>query len=80
MKKTITLVVAVAMTLVAGCCTAHRTTTWEYKTVVGVVYSSTVPPPPLLAEQLNQAAAEGWQVVSSGPEDGHTYVILRRPK
>ena len=80
MKKIAALLIVASSLFFAGCCTSHHATAWEYKTIVGTVYSNVVPPPPLLAAQLNQAAADGWQVVSSGTEDGHTYVILRRHK
>lgn len=33
-----------------------------------------------LGQKINQASAEGWEVLSSGSDDGCPFVILRKPK
>ncbi len=73
-----------AIMLLGGCQTAHnRATGWEYRTI-----SARLSYPAdwkekgflTLGEEMNKAAAEGWEVVSSGSYDGDPFVILRRPK
>lgn len=86
-KKTISLLLACAVALViTGCTTPHHSTSWEYKTVSSRLdYSQT--PQALnaqtqltLAQKINQAAADGWEVVSAGSEDGYPFAILRKAK
>jgi len=84
MNKTIALAFALSTLFFAGCCTTHQAQAWEYKIVTGYLRSGFPLPnakrPPTLGEQLNQAAAEGWEVVSTGTESNTPFVILRRQK
>ncbi len=67
MKKSLILSAACGF-LLAGCCTAHRVTKWEYR------QSSS------LAE-VNQLAEQGWTVVKFAvPEGGPFQYLLKRPK
>ena len=77
MKKIVTLLVAVVMTLVAGCCTTHHTTAWEYKTQT--VFLDTQ-----FGEKfLNQPAKDGWEFISvtAIPKDdsNKAVAVFRRP-
>jgi len=49
MKKHIALILAAGTLLLAGCCTNHHVTQWEYKKVGSI-------------EEANKAAADGWIV------------------
>ncbi len=79
MKKHIALGLVASTLFLAGCCTNHHVTRWEYEEVRSL-------------EQVNKAAADGWTVVdfsahtrtdvySSGTTytDVKTY-LLKRPK
>ena len=66
---------AVIMFSVAA--TTGRTTTWDYEIISGRLGKSAKPP---LGQQLDQAAADGWEVVSTASDDGFPFVILRRAK
>ncbi len=71
MKKYTAVLVAVSMLLVAGCCTTHHATKWEYKT------ASTI-------DEVNRSSGEGWVVVgfSAYTDAGnHDYqkFLLKRP-
>jgi len=50
-------------------------TAWEYKIITGQIT-----PKPTLAPQLDQAAADGWEVVAAATDAGFPFVILRRGK
>ena len=52
--------------------------TWEYKVLSGRVASNSLHSP--LAPQLDQAATDGWEVVSAANDEGVPFVILRRAK
>jgi protein involved in sex pheromone biosynthesis len=79
MKKHIALGLVASTLFLAGCCTTHNVTKWEYKEVTSL-------------EQVNKAAADGWTVVdlsahtrtdvySSGPTYSEvTIYLLKRPK
>ena len=81
MKKSLALIFAASTLFLAGCCTAHHATIWEYKTVLSI-------------KDVNKAAADGWVVAgfssyisTSTPEkDGTAYngigeeYLLKRPK
>jgi hypothetical protein len=59
----------------AGCCTSHHSTTWEYKT--SVEFNGQV----TLDEKLNKLAVDGWTIQSITPvQDGRFLVFLKRPK
>ena len=51
--------------------------TWDYKIIAGRLGQTGRPP---LAQQLDQAAAEGWDVDTATSDDGFPVVILRRQK
>ncbi len=79
MIKTITLGLLTGTLFLTGCCTTPRSATWEYKVIYG--YISRVPGQPgELDRKINEAAAEGWQVVATAYDDRSPYVILRRNK
>lgn len=71
------IIAAVACALMAvGCCTTPQVTQWEYKVVSGEVQTS-------LERNINNAASEGWQVVSAskyGGDGNVAFVVLRRAK
>jgi hypothetical protein len=73
MKKLIALTFAASTLFLAGCCTAHHTTKWEYQTISGVGI-----------DKINQLANDGWIVVGfSQPQGGGSIVtgyLLKRPK
>ncbi len=72
--KLITTIVA-TLTLV-GCCTTPHSKSWEYKVVAGQVQDT-------LERNINNAAAEGWQVVSASKYGGDgtaAFVVMRRLK
>ena len=76
-KQTISLLLACAVALVsAGCATAHNTKAYDYKIISGHIGSS-LPP---LEKQLDQAAADGWQVESAGSDNEIPFIILKRAK
>ena len=51
--------------------------TWDYKIIAGRLGKSANPP---LSQQLDQAVAEGWDVVTATSDDGYPILILRRAK
>ncbi len=77
MKLKLPLILGFSASLLAGCCCTHHASNWDYKIISGRLKQTANPP---LGEQLQQAAAEGWQVVSAGSDDGYPFVILRKPK
>jgi protein involved in sex pheromone biosynthesis len=70
MKKTVALIFAVSMLFLAGCCTTHQATKWEYKQQAGR----------LSDENLNKLADEGWIVVCYGNDTLGNFYILKRHK
>ncbi len=50
---------------------------WDYKIISGRLGGNTMP---ALAQQIDQAAADRWEVVSAASQDGYPFVILRRAK
>jgi len=79
------LFVVVALSLVSGCATTHATgPSWEYQTVTGYLYVPTgwqEEEPRTLEESVNDAAEDGWEVVSSGShEERRGFAIMRRAK
>jgi hypothetical protein len=78
MKKHIALGLVASTLFLAGCCTSHHSTTWEYKTYLGGNTMITK-----LDTKLNELAAEGWTIQSFSPQEGQpgSYVfLLKRPK
>jgi hypothetical protein len=85
MKKSIALLFAASTLILAGCCTTHHATAWEYEIVSGHLDAPrflmpNTPKPLTLGDKISLAAAEGWQVVSTGTDGDAPFVILRRPK
>lgn len=80
-RNTIAVVIcSVAMMLLAGCQTApSQAKAWEYKVVSARLYYMGEPEQGL-GKRINQAAAEGWELVSTGNDDGCPFVIMRKPK
>jgi len=69
----------VAAFIFTGCATAHHPTAWDYK----IIYGNVTGRPsrlPALETQLDQAGADGWQVASSGNEDGLPFIVLKKAK
>jgi hypothetical protein len=73
MKKSIALIFAASTLLLAGCCTTHQVTKWEYKQLNGSEVTD---------QALNKLGDEGWIVVdySTGPGSAEGFYILKRPK
>ena len=76
MKKSIALIFVASTLFLAGCCTPHHVTQWEYKTVVDSDAS---------ADKLSQLGEQGWNVISFNPYAGldgsrHVICLLKRPK
>jgi hypothetical protein len=67
MKKSITLIFAAGTLVLAGCCTTHHVTQWEYKnlTIAGSDPDQNVNN---IHPTLNELGKEGWSVV------GFTYL------
>jgi hypothetical protein len=53
---------------------------WDYKIISGHLRPLSADPEPALGPQLNQAASDGWEVVSAADDRGWPMVILRRAK
>ncbi len=76
MKNWKLITTTVATLTLAGCCTTPHAKRWEYKVVGGSVQDT-------LERNINNAAAEGWQVVSAskyGGDGNAAFVVIRRPK
>ncbi len=54
MKKAIALTFAASTLFLAGCCTVHHATIWEYKTVGSI-------------EDVNRLASQGWTLAVVAP-------------
>jgi protein involved in sex pheromone biosynthesis len=67
MKKTIALILTASALFIAGCCTTHQTTKWEYKVVHTI-------------GGVNERAAKGWSVdkVTIKPDGSHEYLLKRQ--
>jgi hypothetical protein len=68
----------VACLLLTGCCTAHRSSAWEYKTIRIMVLSGNPD------QELNAQLKDGWRVVSFSVTEPTSNVwnyhyLLRRP-
>jgi hypothetical protein len=81
MKKQISsLLLACAVAFIfTGCATEHHSTAYDYKIIRGNLggHNSSLPP---LERQLDQAAKDGWQVVtaSGGDTDGAMIILKKR--
>jgi hypothetical protein len=53
---------------------------WDYKIIQGHLRRLGANPEPTLGQQVDQAAADGWEVVSAANEEFGPFVILRRAK
>jgi len=51
---------------------------WDYKIISGHLIS--LAQQPALGPQLDQATADGWEVVASANDEGRPFVILRKAK
>ncbi len=54
MKKAVALTFAASTLFLAGCCTVHHATIWEYKTVGSI-------------QEVNQLASQGWTLAAVAP-------------
>jgi hypothetical protein len=67
MKKSLILIAACGF-LLAGCCTTHHVTIWEYRMASSLA-------------EVNQLADQGWTVVNfSMPNGGPYQYLLKRAK
>ncbi len=67
MKKSLLLITACGF-LLAGCCTAHHVTKWEYRQATSLA-------------EVNQLAEQGWTVVNFAvPDSGPWQYLLKRAK
>ncbi len=67
MKRPLLLIAACGF-LLAGCCTAHHATKWEYRQANSLA-------------EVNELAEQGWTVVSFAIPRSYNYeYLLRRPK
>jgi len=57
MKKAVALTLAASSLFLAGCCTTHQATVWEYKTVTS-------------DSDVNQLASQGWTLAYVVPLAG----------
>ena len=73
MKKSIVIILAAVTLILAGCCTTHHVTKWEYKQLSNSMVTD---------ETLNQLGDQGWNVVgySSAPGAANGFYIFKRPK
>jgi hypothetical protein len=77
MKKSIALIIAASTLFLAGCCTPHRATQWEYKTDRQAISARD------LGSHLSQLGADGWQVdkvITPANDMGYATFLLKRPK
>lgn len=79
MKKLITLLFTASTLVLAGCCTTHHVTQWEFKNVT-IIGSA-----PDQNPELNQLGKQGWVVVGFVHEPGdsqhneyYRYILKRK--
>ena len=70
MKKHIALGLVASTLFLAGCCTTHHATKWEYKQVATQVGD----------DSLNKLGGEGWSVVACGTSQTGSFYVLKRAK
>ncbi len=74
MKTLLTLVAILSLVLFTGCASTSHRSTWEYRVI------ETRPTAPM-TEAMNNAAKDGWEVVTIGfGNAGEGYAVLRRAK
>ncbi len=67
MTKSLLLIITCGF-LLAGCCTAHHVTKWEYRQATSLA-------------EVNQLAEQGWTVVNFAmPDSGPWQYLLKRAK
>jgi protein involved in sex pheromone biosynthesis len=74
MKKTVALILAASTLLLAGCCTTHHVTSWEYKIVPKAEGSGSEWQKNNEA-LMNDMGKEGWIFVS----ESNPYLFFKRP-
>ena len=79
MKKHIALGLVASTLFVAGCCTTHHVTSWEYRTVTSI-------------DDVNRLASKGWTLYQFAPfssgsvghelrhSDNILYYVMKHPK
>jgi len=76
MKKTVALTLAASTLFLAGCCTAHKTAHWEYKTQTLYLGGGLNP------NTLNANAKDGWEYVSAtvipNDQNGGAIAVFKR--
>jgi Domain of unknown function (DUF4177) len=76
MKKLVALSLAASTLFLAGCCTAHKTAHWEYKTQTLYTGGELNP------GTLNAYAKDGWEFVSATPilndQNGGAIAVFKR--
>jgi hypothetical protein len=70
MKKIIPLIIAASAVFLAGCCSPHHMTKWEYKQIGGAQSEAS----------LNKLGDDGWRVVGFSGTDTSARYVLARPK
>jgi hypothetical protein len=76
-RRTSRLLLACAVALVfTGCASERHATAYDYEIIRGHIATGRPP----LEEQLKEAAADGWQVASSGSDDGIAFIVLKKAK
>ena len=70
MKKSNALIIGASALFLAGCCTTHHVTKWEYKQY----------PTEMSDKTLNEWADQGWIIVGVGTSQSGSFYILKRPK
>ena len=80
MKKNIALIFAVSTLFLAGCCTTHNATKWEYKVAHAPSYAGHTSPEIREIQQtfLNDLGKEGWVLIYENEYQGDTF-YLKRP-
>ena len=82
MKKTIALIFAVSTLFLAGCCTTHNATNWEYKVAHAPSYAGHTSQEIREIQQtfLNDLGKEGWVLIYENQEQGDTFYFKRPVK
>jgi hypothetical protein len=81
MSKSIALMFVASALLLAGCCTSHHVTQWEY---MNLTITASMPDQSQSHPTLNELGKEGWVVVgfaheSGGPHENEYYrYVLKR--
>ena len=84
MKKNIALIFAASTLFLAGCCTTHNATKWEYKVAQAPhgPFGTTSPQENRELQQtfLNDLGKEGWVLIYENQERGDTFYFKRPVK